>query len=308
MITKATFQQELRDVWNTAVTKLPAQAPFFSYEWHVLWHQILGSSFEPYPLIINERMVGPFARKGTALIFSGGEEISDYQDLICSPDHTVEAWQEIIPFVRSEGITSMHLRNIPETSPTARFFRSFPGATIQQEDTTPTMSLPDSWDAFVESLEHKARHELKRKIRKFERKHTNIRIVESKDPGRDIHILLSLMRKDKKKFEFLTPDMAMFFEKIAQTFASHISLLLLYMDDAPASATFSFIYHNASLLYNSGFDKTCCPNAGFYLKAMTIKHAIEKKLTTYNFLQGNERYKYELGGNNFFVSSISLTL
>jgi len=39
-------------------------------------------------------------------------------------------------------------------------------------------------------------------------------------------------------------------------------------------------------------------------KAMAIKRTIEKGLKQYNFLQGNEAYKYHLGGCDFFVYTI----
>ena len=46
-----------------------------------------------------------------------------------------------------------------------------------------------------------------------------------------------------------------------------------------------------------------------YSEYHCIKHdEVEQKLKEYNFLQGSERYKYELGGKDFFVYSISLSL
>jgi CelD/BcsL family acetyltransferase involved in cellulose biosynthesis len=308
MVTKASFNQTLRDLWNTSYQQNILHAPFATYDWHVTWHQTLGDGYESYILVVDDAIVAPFARKNNEILFSGGEEISDYQDLIGPQDKKAAAWQEIMNQLRLDGITAIHLRNVPEHSPTLAFFQNVPNATITKEDTTPVMNLPTSWGAFIESLSYKPRHELERKMRKFEREHQNIRIVESNTPGGDIHILLNLMHKDEKKHVFLTTGMSTFFERIALTFAPHISLLLLYMDDTPAAATLSFIYEGASLLYNSGFDKECCKNAGFYLKAKTIKHAIEKNLPTYNFLQGSERYKYELGGRDFFVYSISHSL
>lgn len=80
------------------------------------------------------------------------------------------------------------------------------------------------------------------------------------------------------------------------------------MDGKPAAATLSFIEDGVSFLYNSGFDRECCQNAGFYLKTMSIKRAIENGLKEYNFLQGSERYKYDLGGKDFFVYTIYLRL
>lgn len=299
MVKKVTFDQTLQ-------VNAPS-APFFTYEWHALWFNVLGKDWEPFCLMV-DAVIAPFARKDDEVIFSGGEEISDYQDIIGPDDAKTAAWPQILQFLKTQGITSMLLRNVPENSPTIAFFRNLPGAVVEKEDTTPMMNLPATWDEYIESLPYKERHELRRKIRKFEREHKHIRIEESTDPSRDIETLFALMQKDKKKRIFLTPEMTLFFRKLAGSFRDSISLLTLMMDEKPAAATLSFINSKTSFLYNSGFDRACCPNAGWYLKAMTIKRAIERGLTEYNFLQGSEPYKYDLGGTDFLVYSISVDL
>ncbi len=306
MVIKAFFNQHLREIWNTAEKNNPLRAPFFSYEWHATWYQVLGGNWEPYPLIINNEIIAPFARSGNAVIFSGGEELSDYQDIIGSNRAKIEAWKEVITFLAVEGVKSLSLRNIPHHSPTLVFFSSQQKTAVTKEDTTPYIVLPKTWEAFVESLEYKSRHELRRKIRKFEREHTNIELSESNTIHEDIDILFRLMHKDKKKHAFLTPPIEEFFRRISGVFSKHVSLLLLTIDGRPAAATLSFVIDNAYLLYNSGFDHECCKNSGFYLKAISIKRAIENGYTVYNFLQGNERYKYELGGKDFSVYCVTM--
>ncbi|MBI5619780.1 GNAT family N-acetyltransferase [Candidatus Gottesmanbacteria bacterium] len=308
MITKALFDTSLRTTWDNVLVNNAIHAPFFTYQWHELWYEVLGKDWQPYVLVVDDVIIAPFARKDDEVIFSGGEEISDYQDLIGPDEKKIDVWKQLLEFLKRDGVTSIRLRNVPQSSPTVPFFQQLPNATVTQEDTTPLMHLPSSWEAYVESLPYKNRHELRRKIRKFEREHTNVQIIESSNPPQDSNTLLLLMRKDKKKTAFLTPEMTLFFQKLAEVFKDSISLLVLTMENEPAAATLSFIHNEASLLYNSGFDKTCCPNAGWYLKAMSIKKAIEKSLKQYNFLQGSEPYKYDLGGGDFFVYTIYLRL
>ena len=51
-----------------------------------------------------------------------------------------------------------------------------------------------------------------------------------------------------------------------------------------------FLYNNAySLMYNSF-------SVGLISKIYAIKESIEKNKTNFNFLRGDERYKYHLGG------------
>lgn len=265
--------------------------PFSTYEWVKIWHETIGKGWEPYILNINNSVIAPFARKGNEIIFSGGEEVADYLDIIGTDDAKKKAWPEILAFLKKEGIKSLHLNNIPENSPTLSFFPH------QKEDTTPKMTLP-------QILDKKARHEMERKIRKFEREQTNIEIRDELD----IDLLLSLMRLDHKKKTFLTPEMELFFRKIVEQFQKHIVQTTLTVNNKPAATLLAFRMGDMLMSYNSGFDEQHFSGAGFYLKAMHIKRATENGIKVYNFLQGSERYKYDLGGKDFFVYNIDVTL
>ncbi len=299
---------EAKVVWDRAYKKNPLHVPFFTHLWHTNWKEILGAPFQPMYLIIDDEIMAPFVTDGEKAFFSGGEEIGDYLDIIGPEEKKQHAWQEIIAYLKNRHIPSVSLRNVPENSPTVSFFRNQPSAKVEKEDTTPKLAVPDSWEKFIESLDRKSRHELERKIRKFEREHVDTQVIESDNVPNDIDKLLTLMEKDPDKKAFLTPDMKTFFKKTAVTFAEHISLLFVTMGDKTAASTFSFVEDNNIYLYNSGFDKECCANAGFYLKAINVKRAIENRRVEYNFLQGDERYKYELGGKDFLVYSIQFQL
>ena len=300
---------ELQEHWDKAYEASPAKVPFFTWPWHNDWQTVFGNSCQPFYLLIDNKVIAPFVKKDQTVIWSGGEEIADYLDLIGPDEAKVSAWPQIIEFFKQEHVMSLSLRNVPENSPTITFFKTLPNAVITQEDTTPTISLPPTWEEFIESApSRKYRHELERKIRKFEREHPDAEVTVSQNPEKDVDILLTLMEKDADKKMFLTPAMGIMFRKIAGTFKDNISLLLLGMGDKHAAAALSFVQKDTYYLYNSGFDKDCCPNGGFYLKSMSIKYAIEHGGKTYNFLQGSERYKYELGGKDFFVYSIQYQL
>lgn len=165
---------------------------------------------------------------------------------------------------------------------------------MKEEDTTPITSLPPV-------LDKKNRHEMERKIRKFEREHANIKISE----GNDIRVLFSLMKLDERKKIFLTPDMEEFFRRIAQKFGK---LTVLTVQDKPAACMLTFAAGDTLMGYNSGFDEANYSGSGFYLKAKMLDRALDAGYKKFNFLQGNERYKYELGGKDFFVYKIDIKI
>lgn len=299
---------KLEPAWDRAYTNNFLHVPFLNYQWHVNWKKILGTSYEQHYLEIDGDIIAPFVSQDKTIYFSGGEEGADYLDIVGPADKKKSAWDGIMPYLKSNHMTQLILRNIPEGSPTIDFFKNLRPAIIEKEDTTPTMQLPATWEAYIKSLDRKDRHELERKMRKFEREHIDAVVEESDNPGRDIEILLYLMKKDEDKQAFLRPEMERFFKTTAITFADSISLLFVSIGDKKIAATLSFIVDNVLYLYNSGFDKECCANAGFYLKAASVKRATEHGLKSYNFLQGDERYKYELGGKDFFVYKITCEL
>jgi len=210
---------EIKNQWNKAYEANALRVPFLAWSWHNNWQTVFGDSYQPYYLLINNNVIAPFVKNDQNVLWSGGEEIADYLDLI-GPDNAKEsALQEIIKLLKKENITSVSLRNVPENSPTIEFFKNLPGSVISQEDTTPTIPLPTTWESFVESVpSRKYRHELERKIRKFEREHPDTEIHQSTDPKRDIDTVLALMEKDADKKTFLTEAMKTIFRKTAETF------------------------------------------------------------------------------------------
>lgn len=291
MISKIVFGPEQKSFWQNIYDANPLQVPFLTYNWHEAWHETIGKNWKPHILNINNDVIAPFAKKDYEIIFSGGIDVADYLDIIGDDEAKKKAWPEIIAFLKQEGITSLHLNNIPENSPTLEVFPH------EKEDTTPMMSLPPT-------LDKKARHEMERKIRKFERRHSNIEIHDE----RNIDLLLTLMKLDQRKNKFLTPLMELFFRKIVEQFQKHIIQTILTINNKPVATLVAFRVGDMLMSYNSGFDEEHFSGAGFYLKAMHIKRAVDNGIKVYNFLQGGERYKYDLGGKDFFVYKIDVAL
>ena len=56
-----------------------------------------------------------------------------------------------------------------------------------------------------------------------------------------------------------------------------------------------FLYNNAySLMYNTF-------SVGLISKIYAIKESLERNKNNFNFLRGNERYKYHLGGKDIVI-------
>lgn len=311
MLTRVSLS-ELEHVWNAASEREQFPSPFFMYDWYTAWSPYLAQEYTFLPLRYKDTLF-PLMRKGRHLSFAGDENVTDYMDAIGSNEQKKEGWPEILQFARSEQIHTITCNNVPFSSATLAYFQfATPqdGITINitEEDTTPILSLPTEWETFIQSLERKNRHELRRKIRKFEREHPQIKFSLSHNPEHAVKSLLTLMKHDPAKQQFLTSTMEQFFQNIMTRMKTSAKILHLTDGENIIAAVLCFIQNNTLFLYNSGFDESTFSGAGFYVKALSIKFAIDTSCTQYNFLQGKERYKYELGAKDAAVYKITVTL
>lgn len=296
----------VHELWQKAYEANNFHAPFYDIRWHTLWFETLGKDYSPLILSVDDNYIVSFAQKNSTLIFSGGDEVSDYMDLLGPNDGKPIIWNAILQHIESLHSQVVKLANIPESSRSINFFKEQKGFIVSQEDSTPILALAPTWEEYVQGLDRKKRHEFRRKLRKFEHQHPPATLLLSPSPSTDIDQLLGLMKLDERKKIFLTPDMESFFRKLVKTFDS-AELLFLQIEGKNDAAVLRFELGNTTFLYNSGYDESNYSGAGWYLHALSIKQAIENNQKIYNFLQGTERYKYDLGGVDHFVYTITST-
>lgn len=300
------FTPELISRWADATKNPKTRHPFYDPSWHETWFSQLGTG-ESLCLISNEKTpsVIPLSIRDGVAHFTGGEEIADYLDRI-GPDETNESdWTAAVHELKTQKVSRLVLRNIPDDAKTLDFFRKLPGSVVGVEDTTPILHLPESFEAYLSALSRKDRHEFKRKLKRFETEHPTVRIAVS--DTLDIDILLSLMRQNPEKQAFLTDSMEQFFRNLPQAAGSAIRQATLFEQDAVLATTLSFLEDSELLLYNSGYNPAVV-GSGWYLKAKLIAWCIDQHIASLNFLQGNERYKYDLGASDFPVYRVELSL
>lgn len=290
-------------LWNTLLAKEPVLYPFYTHDWHMHWKKTLALDSN-VTVFYSDDVLVPLVIANNEAHFSGGEEIADYLDCIGENTKKEAFWKELLPHLRKNKINKLILRNIPASSPTKAILDSL-GAEVTTEDMTPTLELPDTGETYLQSLERKYRHECKRKLHKFTTTYPDVSFSITKD----IHIptLISLMKLSEDKKVFLTEPMEAFFMTLPSL--QNVQMLQANLTSNKKTIIASvilFVVEHTLLLYNSGYDTTY-QGAGFYLKAKMILWAIENNFKHYNFLQGQERYKYELGAKDVPVYRISLT-
>jgi CelD/BcsL family acetyltransferase involved in cellulose biosynthesis len=108
-----------------------------------------------------------------------------------------------------------------------------------------------------------------------------------------------------EKASFMTGQKREFFTAMVSSLAEkgNIRLSFLEVDGVRASATLCFDYNKDIYLYNSAFNPAYSPlSVSLLLEVNDIQDAVKNGKKRFDFLSGNEPYKYDLGGQDVPVS------
>jgi CelD/BcsL family acetyltransferase involved in cellulose biosynthesis len=100
----------------------------------------------------------------------------------------------------------------------------------------------------------------------------------------------------------MDPQMQDFFLDVAQVLHTQgwLQLAFIEMDGQKAASLFNIDYGDAILVYNSGYDpfefRHLSP--GIIVTARCIEHAITLGRSKFDFLRGDEVYKYRFGAQD----------
>ncbi len=312
--TDATAFDTLRAEWNALLHASPADTLFLTPEWQTTWWRYLGAG-ELLILVAREdagRLVGlaPLFKitSEPQLTLVGCVDVSDYLDLIVHPDYADAVYPLFVQALAERGDwAEWSLCNVPADSPTLQRLPGLAHAHGWQveeahEDVCPVIPLPDDWEAYLASLNKHQRHEVRRKLRRLhDDAQYDYRVVRD-GPDLDAAVdhffrLHRLSHHDKARF--MDERMETFFRAIIATLseAGHLELALLSIEQQPAAAMLNFRYGDRLLVYNSGYDPAYRPNlsSGIVLLSLCIQDAIGRGVRYFDFLQGDEEYKYRFG-------------
>ncbi len=321
---------ELASEWDALLRQSRADTIFMTLMWQTIWWRHLG---EGELKILAARDDGG-ALVGLAPLFRlphegpgvlgtvGCVDVSDYLDWIARQGQEEQVLAVLLDTLENELAgewEKLSLCNIPDGSPTLELLPGLAqarGWQVQRsiDEVVPIFRIPASWDAFEQMLRGKDRRELRRKMRKAG-PFSGIEwyIV---GPGHDLDgeidaFVELLVKSNPEKADFMDERNRAFFHALGHaTFeAGQLQLAFLSMNGQRIGAYMNFLYGERVLVYNSGLD----PNAyrfspGIVLMAHLIRHAIEEqKHAIFDFLRGDEPYKYNLGGSDTHVNRLHIT-
>jgi CelD/BcsL family acetyltransferase involved in cellulose biosynthesis len=300
------------DAWDALHAESRLRSPFLAWAWQREWVGVFGEGrrLELHRVVDGTgHLVALLPLVETApdhWLLVGGADISDYLDLLAVRDREDEAWAALLGS-RATDRAVWELHAVPASSPTVTALPALAAAaglevSAPVEERCPILALPESWDALLATLSGKHRHELTRKLRRFEREAPDGRVAwESTPAGIDARLddFLALHRRSRKgKAKFMDARMEQFFRRAVPALAARGGARLAFLDlpDGPIAAFVALEWDDTVGLYNSGFDPDrAALSPGVVLLAHMIRDAIERGRRRFDFLRGEERYKFEFG-------------
>jgi CelD/BcsL family acetyltransferase involved in cellulose biosynthesis len=214
----------------------------------------------------------------------------------------------------------VHLCNLPSGSIIQRVLSDEAtrnGLSVERrvQDRCPVITLPDSWDAYLAGLDKKQRHEIRRKIRRAESQAETSWYTTDPYQGElaaEVSSFIDLHRlSSPEKDIFMHTAMRGFFHAIARATADRgwLHLSFIEMNGHRTAGMMSFDYTNSRYLYNSGFDGEQFGHLspGIVLLSYSIREAIELGRCTFDFLRGDEEYKYRMGAEPVEVHELTIS-
>lgn len=308
----------LKKPWNDLLVGSAAHTIFGTWQFQETWWRCFGEDRELRLCLVSEggRLVGIVPLMGLeddanarTLQLVGGTDVVDYLDIIALRGREAEVLAAALDAVTWD---TLDLHAIPEASPTRPALAQLAaergyGFTEKVEDVCPLIHLPATWDDYLATLGKKNRHELRRKIRRLEQE-ANTRVLVTRDIAAladDVDAFIELHRASEgRKGRFMDVRMTEFFHALSRVCFMEKWLHLAFLDvnGTLAATTFSFKYNRVLSLYNSAYalsHQRLSP--GLLLVAAIIRESIAEKMQVFDFLRGDEPYKYDLGGQNTHV-------
>ncbi len=331
LYTEATAFDTLAQEWDDLLMR-SVSAPFFMrYVYQRTWWQYLGNNDLVLIAFRNEagQLVGlvPLYRAINAagqreLSFVGCVDISDYLDLLVDKNYVEAVYQALLDCLDSSdgpAWDKLYLCSLPYHSITHTQLAEATRARdwhveVNQQDVCPVITLADNWDDYLAGLDKKQRHETRRKIRKIEREaETRWYVVDTEEGlAEAMDVFIDLHQKSTQdKEDFWSDELILFFKAVAVELAraGWFKLYFLEVNGIQAAAMLCFDYNNEFLLYNSGYDpgKFAQLSPGNVLTAYTIQDAIRLGRKRYDFLRGDEVYKFRFGAQPEPVYDLEIT-
>ena len=214
--------------WESANSTCPTTTVFDTPVWQKAWWDHFGTGKEQRIISVNRddgqmELLAPMMYSDGTVSFLGGTDLVDYHNFVYSDRATDECIEAVLRELSSDrSVNRILLESVVDRDLLERATNIAESLSwrieIEQEDVSPRMELPGSWDEYLAGLRKKDRHELRRKMRRLEGagdvRHVELSSREDIEAAADDFFQLHRQSTPDKN-EFMTAEREMFFRDVA---------------------------------------------------------------------------------------------
>ena len=310
----------LRDEWRQLQAQCPNSTPFQSWEWNQAWMAHFGARKRPLillfrsesgellglaPLYVSFHLGTPLRRLAWM-----GTGASDYMDVLTLPEHSEIIADALRLYLKNDlrGWDMADLQQLRTDSPLIQGTENREQRTEEREgesvlpmEPCPYLELPGTWDEVTAGLGKKMRSNLGYYARLLTKTFPDAvySLADANNVQAGMTALFDLHQKrwnarwlpgvlgNRRTQAFHRDIAAQFLEQ------GWLRLHLLTIDGAIRSVLYCFQWNDRTYYYLGGF----APELGKYslgtlLTGHAIQHALTENSREFDFLRGNEAYKY----------------
>ncbi len=316
--------------WNALLENSASHVPFLRYEYLHAWWKTRGGGEWPFDQsrlkVITAKQDGhllgiaplfsaPNLQNEPSLLFIGSIEVSDFLDFIVNPHDLPAFIPALLDFLEEQDDPkwqTLDLYNILDDSPTLAILKASAetkGWSYTQEKLQPSpyITLPGDWENYLAGIDKKQHHEVRRKLRRTAEAPIQANwytVKEGQKLATETQSFIDMMAGDPEKQNFLTDLMSQHLHNTARVAFENdwLQLSFLTLGGEKAAAYMSFIYDQRLWVYNSGWNlKYSEFSPGWVLLANLLKWSNDNEIHEFDFMRGDERYKYKFGGVDRYV-------
>lgn len=324
--------------WDALVARSENRQVTLSPVWQLAWWKTFGSSdqreLSTLAIHRNGRLVGllpllrrPYSEYGLStkrieLLASGEDECceihSEYLGLIAERGEETFVVKQSVDAIRSDQRLRCHEILFPRMNGegflpqmlTCALREAGMFVELRCSNKSAWVSLPQTWDAYVETLSKKSRYLVRRSLRDMEdyfSEPLNLRIASTEEELADGMRYLAQLHQtrwqhDGKPGAFANREFSRFHERVVPQLFRRNELRLMWLEQRgnPIAAGYFLVNDKALQLYQTGrvVDLPETVRPGIALVALAIRYAIEHGFTEFDFLGGPMRYKRQLASKS----------
>jgi len=312
-----------RERWNKLLDASISESFFLKWEWiYTYWESLdkENAVLQVWLCHDGDKLVGiaPFYVYSTVymkipvrkMAFLGDRVASDYMDIFAIPGYEEACCREVLNGVNDQSPEAYDILDLEGICSDSNLFRSLSSGSVMDSDIKllpvfdcPRTHLGVSFDEYLQRLSASTRYSLGRKRRKLERECGKVTVdhfylknnPEKLDTLFDLHKQRWSVLKDKRS-TFSSEYRRSFNRKLLQRFdegGGYFSCMSI--EGKPVSIMYVFVYKENAFFYQNGWDPAYAAyGIGMLNIQYAIRHAIELGCKSFDFLRGEEAYKYHL--------------